>query len=148
MTSHTLTAEVQEAFTTAAVLALQELMQTEALPCEAAGAGEVFAEITLRRPVPGRFVLEMPLAVIEALARRYLPGEALAADMLDDTAGELANVIAGQAKTMLKGTPYHFLLTTPRAGRAAPVSGGAVMAFLTDAGPFWLRLELEPCEGA
>jgi CheY-specific phosphatase CheX len=33
--------------------------------------------------------------------------------VIGDTIGELANVVAGQSKTALKGTPYHFLLSIP-----------------------------------
>ena len=33
--------------------------------------------------------------------------------LVADAAGEFANMIAGQAKTMLKGTPYHFTLSPP-----------------------------------
>ena len=40
----------------------------------------------------------------------------------DDAAGEFANVIAGQAKTMLKGTVYHFNLSTPQPASAAPAA--------------------------
>ena len=55
--------------------------------------------------------------------RRYLPeGTALTDEMIDDVAGEFANVIAGQAKTILKGTPYHFTLSTPVVTRAASLA--------------------------
>ena len=71
---------------------------------------DVTANVVLRHDPPGRMRLLFPLSVLEALADRYLAGAApLTAELVDDAAGEFANVIAGQAKTMLKGTPEHFL---------------------------------------
>jgi CheY-specific phosphatase CheX len=146
--------EVVAAFTEAAVTAFQELAGTavEPLPPHPAGpdapVGDVFATLALRRPLPGQLLIAFPEAVLRALTERYLPAEALSAPgILEDTAGEFANVIAGQAKTMLKGTQYHFLLSTPQSGRSAPAGSGTVMPFVTDAGPFLLRVDLQPCEG-
>jgi CheY-specific phosphatase CheX len=147
--------EVLAAFTEAAVTAFQELAGTaiEPLAPRPAGpdapAGDVFASIVLRRPLPGQLLVAFPEAVLRALTERYLPAEALATPgILEDTAGEFANVIAGQAKTMLKGTLYHFLLSTPQPGRAAPAGGGTVLPFVMDAGQFFLRVDLPPCEGS
>jgi CheY-specific phosphatase CheX len=150
MSAEPLAPEAREAFTTAATLALQELMQTEALPAgESRPLGaEVFAEIDLRRAVPGTLVLAFPWGTLTALAGRYLPGEELTEEILEDTAGELANVIAGQAKTMLKGTPWHFLLSTPRSGRTSRPQAGEALRLDTDAGPFWLSIHLPACPGA
>ena len=56
------------------------------------------------------------------LAALYLPvGTTLNQKMLDDVAGEFANVIVGQAKTVLKGTPHHYTISTPVVTRAASV---------------------------
>jgi CheY-specific phosphatase CheX len=144
-----LSPEVVEAFTAATVTAFQEQAATEVFPggSYTVPAGDVFASITLRRPTPGRLTLAFPLAALEALAGRYLPaGVALSPEIVDDTAGEFANVIAGQAKTMLKGTPYHFTLSTPQVGRAAPDDvPGLTLAFFSDAGPFVLHVELAAC---
>ena len=138
--------EVNDAFVAATVQALQELAQTETGPVPAdAMAGDVFATVRLRRVGAGQLVLAFPQAVIETLARRYLPPDtALDPGLLTDLAGEFANVIAGQAKTMLQGTPYHYHLSTPATGRTAPAGGGAVLSFGTDAGAFALRVELPP----
>lgn len=146
--------EVVAAFTEAVVTAFGELAGTvvEPLPPRPGGAGapagDVFASIELRRPVPGRVLVAFPEGVLRALAERYLPAEALAAPgILEDTAGEFANVIAGQAKTALKGTAYHFLLSTPKTGRAAPAGAGVELPFVMDAGAFAVRVGLVACEG-
>jgi CheY-specific phosphatase CheX len=143
--------EVVEAFTAATVTAFQELTATEVAAAElGAPPADVFAVIALRRSAPGRLVLALPAAVLAALAGRYLPaGVALTPELLDDTAGEFANVIAGQAKTMLKGTPYHFHLAPPQVSRApAPPSGGCeplTLPFAADVGAFHLLVELSAC---
>jgi chemotaxis protein CheX len=152
--------EVVVAFTAATVTAFQELTDTEVLCREPAvssptpPAADICAAIELRRHPPGLLACAFPAAVVEALARRYLPpGVALTPDLLDDAAGEFANVIAGQAKSMLKGTPFHFALSTPvvtRCGfptrtRSAP---GTELAFECDAGLFrlWVNDSTEGLE--
>jgi CheY-specific phosphatase CheX len=149
--------EVVDAFTSATVTAFQELAGTEVALCEPAVASlspppaDVNAVIELRRQTPGRLICAFPSAVLEALSRRYLPpGLALTPDILDDTAGEFANVIAGQAKTMLKGTPYHYALSTPivTRNRCVPRPGsadGIELRFDCDAGPFlvWINVTAE-----
>ena len=60
-----------------------------------------------------------------------------------DCAGELVNVVCGQAKTLLRGTPYHFTLSTPRIADGAPdVLNAQIIAFASDAGPFALHVHL------
>ena len=61
--------------------------------------------------------------------------------------GELANVIAGQAKTLLAETPYQLLLGTPTilSGQdlevgSRPDAGGLVVVFGTDLGDFALQV--------
>jgi CheY-specific phosphatase CheX len=145
--------EVVEAFTAATVTAFQELTATEVVAAEpGALAADVFAVIALRRPTAGRLVLAFPEAVLAALAGRYLPaGAALGPELLEDTAGEFANVIAGQAKTMLKGTPYHFTLSPPQVSRTPPpgAEGTAplILTFAADVGAFLLQVELPACPG-
>lgn len=141
--------EVLEAFTAATVTAFQELTATAVAVTEPerAPSSDVIAVIPLRRAVPGRLVLAMPGPVLAALAGRYLPAEvALTADLLDDSAGEFANVIAGQAKTMLKGTPYHFHLSPPQVSRSPAMRAAdgvpLSLAFTADVGTFLLDIEL------
>ncbi len=139
-----ISAEVVEAFTAATVAAFQELCAVEVVPGEPGitdgdVVGDVLATLTLKREPDGRLVLAFPLAVLEALAKCYL-GEAisLSAEILDDAAGEFANVIAGQAKTMLKGHPAHYLITPPMVHRGT----------LPGAGNDWLHLPFECERGA
>jgi CheY-specific phosphatase CheX len=144
---------VVEAFTTAVVSTFEELCQTPTAPGEpflsnpAPIGTDVVAEIVLRRKTLGRLRLAFSGPVLSTLAVRYLPKDLpLSPDLLDDTAGEFSNVIAGQVKTMLKGTPYHFHLSTPRIGTGVPASGEwLVLPFDIDAGTFTVHVQLPPC---
>jgi CheY-specific phosphatase CheX len=116
--------EVSAAFRLAAITALQELVQMEALDDSASAESDpgpvVIARIELLHEPPGKFLLVLSPSFAAILAARYLPaGAEISAEIVDDVAGEFANVIAGQAKTMLKGTPYHFKQTTPTVKRVA-----------------------------
>jgi CheY-specific phosphatase CheX len=114
-------AEVADAFQSAAITVLQELTQIEAFPEQISStvgdmpSGEVvLAAIRLLRQTPGTMTLVLSSDTASQLAARYLPdGTQLTHEMIDDVAGEFANVIAGQAKTILKGTTYHYTLSTP-----------------------------------
>jgi CheY-specific phosphatase CheX len=113
-----------EAFATGAMVALQEQLQWEfqiqPIPAAFPNPGDEFVEARIRliRPAMGNLVLSIPEEAAAILAARYLPpGTEITKTLADDVAGELANVIAGQAKTMLKGTPWHFLLSTPAVNR-------------------------------
>ena len=118
--------EVVAAFTSAAITALQELVQIDVMDelATAPSEGEIVsATMNLVRPIPGVMALLLSAETAAYLASRYLPhGTSLTQKLVDDVAGEFANVIAGQAKTMLKGTLYHFTLSIPvvvRAGQFA-----------------------------
>lgn len=149
--------EVVEAFTAATVTTFVELTSTDvsprtpALVSATATDGDVNATIELRREPPGRLTCSFPQNVLELLAQRYLPpGASLTAEMLDDTAGEFANVIAGQAKTMLKGTGYHYMISPPIIQRGpAPTPGShegdcVLLIFDTPSGPFGIQISLLP----
>ncbi len=113
--------EVVQAFTEATLTTLRELTQIEACAEQtpqnlrfSSGVPLVSARLVLMRPVPGEMSLVVTLETASLLAARYLPeGTALTAEIIDDVLGEFANVIAGQAKTMLKGTPHHFTMSLP-----------------------------------
>jgi CheY-specific phosphatase CheX len=151
--------EVVEAFTAATVTTFQELTSTPVRPREpivlstASATGDISAIIKLRRRSPGRLVCTFPRAVLETLTQRYLPaGVSLTPEIVDDTAGEFANVIAGQAKTMLKGTPYHYALSTPVVSRdpipPADIEGECrhlLFLFDTDTGSFGVQVALPSC---
>jgi chemotaxis protein CheX len=147
--------EVIEAFGLAATTTLRELTQLEAVPVVGPRgftkqSTETFVLATMRliRTFPGTMTLVMSAQTAERLAERYLPaGTELTEDIVDDVAGEFANVIAGQAKTILKGTPYHFLLSHPVVSRSATGAKLDVAAtFTIDSGQVELHVNLLPAE--
>lgn len=151
--------EAANAFQSAAITALQELTQIEAyseskLPTikDMPSQEVVLASIQLQRQIPGTMTLVLTSKAALQLAARYLPdGVQLTEELINDVAGEFANVIAGQAKTILKGTPYHFSMSTPVVTRA---ESPAQMPHVTDAryvqlkaidlGPVLLLVDLQP----
>ena len=156
-----LPAEVVEALVGATTVAVEELCQTPVIPGAAYHAGslpsaaELVATVELKRSVPGWLAVGVPRTTARTLAQRYLADSPQPDDgLMLDAVGEFANVIAGQIKTMLKGTAYHFQLTTPRFGaESLPDSHEASKAWLvhpfaTDAGEFVVCLRLSPCEDA
>jgi CheY-specific phosphatase CheX len=66
--------------------------------------------------------------------------------MVADCMGEIANIIAGQAKALLHGTPNHFVFSTPTVtlGEQKMVfkdkMTSLVIAFECEQGPFALQL--------
>jgi chemotaxis protein CheX len=119
--------EVLDAFVQAATAMLRELTGYESWlertgPADTVALAEagprIAARLRLLRHEPGELLLEMAEPSAEKLAARFLPPDTpLVSDLLDDAVGEFANVIAGQAKTVLKGTPFHFSLSTPTVAR-------------------------------
>lgn len=147
-----LPAEVIEAFSSATVTALSELAQCEALPVSPSVHAEmagpcVVAVMQLLRATPGSLALVMSVDTAEQLTARYLPKDtALTEELVNDVLGEFVNVIAGQAKTFLKGTPYHFLLSLPVVTRSAieVKQPGMVATFEFDSGKLQLVISLAP----
>ena len=149
--------EVIEAFTSSAVTALQELAQLEAIPTNSSAVGTTFAGdaivavVRLLRSIPGTMTLLLPPVLARRLSEGYLPaGTELTDEIINDVAGELANVIAGQAKTILKGTPYHFTLSIPVVSRRAACeqSPGIAITLAVETGLLLLLVDLGPCPGA
>jgi CheY-specific phosphatase CheX len=130
----TLPPEVAEAFTSAAITTLHELVQIDAStksPGHQAAwkidGPVVIATIQLVRNPPGSLSLVLASDTAANLASRYIPaGTSLTPEIIDDVVGEFANVIAGLAKTMLKGTPYHFNLSIPVVERFAYWENGTL----------------------
>lgn len=141
--------ELIEAFTAAVPFALRELAGVEAVARDAGpAAGRAPADLgaTIRLATGGgqwRMTFCLPAAAAGELARRILAGATeLTPGLVRDCTGEVANVIAGQAKALLVGSPAHFTLSTPevRSGDPADGTGGWVIRFDSDAGEFavWL----------
>ncbi len=143
--------EVVDAFVTAVGTALREMAGVESFPLGVRPAkseddfGALSAVLQLTAGAEGCFVLSMPITTADALARRVL-AEVMpepAPDMVRDCLGEVANVVAGQAKSLLAGTPYHFLLATPTVVDGRPANIGAsdwLVEFNSDIGSFTFHM--------
>jgi CheY-specific phosphatase CheX len=137
-------------FVEAVTAALREMAAVESGP--RAGDGGAPADVSAVLPVTtaagaGFVALHFSEATATELARRTL-ARAEAGDgdpaLLRDCLGEVVNVVAGQAKALLVGTPYHFALATPRveSGGATCDDGALVVAFESEAGAFTLHARL------
>jgi chemotaxis protein CheX len=149
--------ELVEAFAESVPPALREMAGVEAVVGESrpAARGDALGDLsaTVRLTAAdgeSRLVLCFPERTAAELARRILAGttDAVTPDLIADCMGEVANVVAGQAKALLFGTASHFTLSTPvvRTGLTDAVDGGWVIRFGSDAGEFALHL-CPPREG-
>jgi CheY-specific phosphatase CheX len=142
--------ELIEALSTAVPFALREMAGVEvvvrsadrARPEQSAG---VWAQIRLTTTGGAwRLSMSFPQPTAEFLAGRILAGTgAEGVDMVRDCAGEVANVVAGQAKALLVGSPFHFTLSTPTVFTGpptGPATEGWVIRFDSDAGMFAAHL--------
>lgn len=111
-----------EAFSNAVAVALAEMAGVEMVLLEwseISGPHEVEGISAILTPTlssDGMLFLSMSESAAAALAGRILA----AADihepdttMIRDCIGEVANIVAGQAKTNLYGTPWHFSFSAP-----------------------------------
>jgi CheY-specific phosphatase CheX len=138
-----------EAFTTAVATTLWEMAGVEAVARDTGRAGgeepeDVSTVLGLGADTPGWVILSLPRATAAALAMRVLAGVGKPDEpLIRDCAAEVLNVIAGQAKALTFGTPYHFTLSTPGplgAGAVDLGAGESIVRFDSDAGPFTLHL--------
>jgi chemotaxis protein CheX len=110
--------------------------------------GDLSVALTLSHPFDGLLLLSFSKPTAEALWRRILPEPAEAVDLalVADCVGEIANIVAGQAKALFAGTQYHFLFSTPRISfghegmKLDEYMKSIVIAFDSDAGVFALQL--------
>jgi chemotaxis protein CheX len=142
--------ELIDAFTEAVPFALREMAGVEAVVRDSrpATAADNAADVTavIRLTAAGgesALIVCFPGRTAEALARRVLAvtRSTVTDDLIPDCMGEVANVIAGQAKVLLVGKPAHFTLSTPTV-QTGPVElvGGWVIRFESEVGEFDLRL--------
>src|SRR5262245_18217579 len=140
-----------EAFSSAVPFALREMAGVEAFVRDARpatnmdGIEGLSAVIRLTAAAGvGRLILNIPEATAKELARHVLTEtpDGVSAELIRDCVGELANVVAGQAKALLVGRPGHFRLSTPtiRVDGPTDVSGGWLIRFDSDVGPFAVHL--------
>jgi CheY-specific phosphatase CheX len=145
---------IREAFLTATQTTLREMIGVEAVPGDsgpqtAQPSQGIAALIPLTTPAgSGSLLLCCPEPTAAVLARRYLAeyvGEPDAA-LVRDCVGEIANVIAGQAKGILSGTPDRFSFSPPRdvsedpSEPQPPRADCLTLAFQSDVGPFSLQV--------
>src|SRR5262249_13202885 len=110
---------------------------------------DVSAVVRLRSATEGYLALGFPQQTAAALAQRMLSGvlKEIDAALIRDCVGEIANVVAGQAKALLAGTPYQFPFSLPGVvGGGAPDLGSnpdgecLVVVFGRDLGEFAMQL--------
>jgi chemotaxis protein CheX len=149
--------QLVEPLITATRAALGEMANTEVVVrvmCQNPGPqalGDISAVLRLTFASEGTLVLSFPERTATAFARRILTGVSAEVDeqLVRDCVGEIGNVVAGQAKALLAGTPYHFTFSLPRvvAGvdefRPAPGLDCLMVAFNSEQGEFALRLFLK-----
>jgi len=111
--------------------------------------GDISAVIGLIARTEGAMVISFPDASALAFTRRILTGvnDDPTDDIVRDCVGEVANVIAGQARGILANSPYAFAMSTPTvvsgAGheiRHKPDMPCLVTAFRSELGDFALQL--------
>jgi len=113
--------------------------------------GDIAAVVGLTSAIERFLVLSFPQRTAAALAGRILAGIAQEVDeeLIKDCVGEIANVVAGQAKAMLADGPYRFAFSIPQvvddASQCLPQQGldCLVVAFSSDQGEFALQLLLQ-----
>ena len=144
-----------QSFISAATVALAEMASTEVTIQEVYPAtldvlwGDISAVVAIRSSTDGLFVLSFPAATAVAMAERVLADAKprMNESLVEDCVGEIANVIAGQAKTLLTGTPYQLTYSLPMVVVGNPpefhLERGwrcLVAAFRSDLGEFSLAL--------
>jgi chemotaxis protein CheX len=110
--------------------------------------GDIAAVVSLSSATERFMVLSFPHRTAAALATRILAGAAqeVNEDLIRDCVGEIANVVAGQAKAMLAGGPYRFAFSIPQvvadASQCLSQSGLDCLGanFSSDQGEFTLQL--------
>jgi CheY-specific phosphatase CheX len=139
------------AFTTAVQTAWAEMAATDAVmliadtitgPHRLEG---ICAILTITLPAEGVLVLSMPGTTAASLAARILAGTITEPDdaIIRDCIGEVANIVAGQAKTLLFGTPRHFYFSAPwpQPPESLSLRNALHMKFASDAGEFALLVD-------
>jgi CheY-specific phosphatase CheX len=144
-------------FVTGVEVALREVARTEAVEQAAyqlplrriLGDWGVVTQLT--SATEGALALGFSASTASALAGRTLADTGMQPDetLIRDCAGELANVVAGQAKAFLAETPDRFTFSPPTFVPAGELASVATMrtcmavVFATDVGPFVLQLFLK-----
>jgi chemotaxis protein CheX len=141
---------VLDAFTQAVGITFREMAGLEVVPRDTSPAvvarpHEVFTFLTITSTVKGDFALGFSVSFAAELARRIFAdsGTELNDSMIPDCVGEVANVVAGQAKTLLVGTSDHFVFSTPTINPDSlphPEEKRIIINFASEIGEFILCL--------
>jgi chemotaxis protein CheX len=123
-----------------AEMVVREVSQTPLPP----GFSDLSAAVTFLSGVEGALAFCCPEATASALARKILTEVTQVVDdaLMRDCLGEMANLLAGQLKGLLHGTPYHFTFSTPT------VMVGAAQESLTQHGWSCLTIVFDSDQGA
>lgn len=151
-----------DSFVNATVVALAEMAGTEVAVREVyqstLGAPwcDISAVLEIKSATEGLLVLGFPERTAAAIAERVLAGvqEEINETLVRDCIGEVANVIAGQAKTLLAGTPHQFTYSLPQVvvGKPPPSNlewshSCIVIVFVSELGEFTMHLALARANG-
>lgn len=140
--------DLVEAFTVAVPFALKEMADVEVVVRDSRGASaadgiaDVAATVRLTTPRgDGRLILSFSEQTAVVLAQRVLANAEVpvSSDIVRDCIGEVANVIAGQAKSQLVGSDSHFTLSTPivqNGDQVRPTHRRWIIQFDSDVGEF------------
>lgn len=146
-----------EPFISAARFVVAEMANTEVLVREPSQGvlenpfEEISAVVGLTSAAVESLVLSFPVRTAAALAGRMLAEEShdVGPSMIRDCMGELANIVAGQAKALLAHSPYRFTFSVPTVAvgaRPELISGDGsdrlIAVFGSDLGEFVLQLFL------
>jgi chemotaxis protein CheX len=148
--------ELVEPFIQATTVALGEMagvevaVQSVSRVAGSKPSGDICAVVQLQSTIESVVVLCFAQSTATALARRILDEVATEPDenLVRDCMGEVANVISGQAKAMLAGTPYQLTFALPEVMNAddlasrAPGLSCVVATFHSELGDFALELFL------
>jgi chemotaxis protein CheX len=158
--AHALPADLRRALVdplgTAVCQATQEMTAVEftlqsahQLPAPAV-LGDIAAVLELSEPLQGVLIMSFSTRTAEALAARVFAEvhEVVTPALVQDCMGEIGNVIAGQGKALLHGTPYHYSFSAPTIQAAADLKlpailDSVVLAFDSDVGDCALQFCLK-----
>jgi chemotaxis protein CheX len=144
--------QIVEPFVQAVQAALSEMAGTEVMVQSVyrsrrhSRLGDIEVAIDLTSSEPRVLVLSFLHKTAANLAGQMLPENAAELDenLIRDCMGEIANVVAGQAKSLLAGTPHQFTFSLPQVlASSENLHQGLeslVITFLCDQGAFALRL--------
>jgi CheY-specific phosphatase CheX len=142
--------DLQEPFVTAVRLTLGE-MAADYIDVRAAERhsgprtlGDINAAVELRTGLEATLVLSFSQQTATAIARQIMKDSAheITAALAADCMGEIANIVAGQAKTILAEGPNHFVFSTPVISSEVATRDAETLAIQFDStlGDFALQL--------